>query len=497
MGAPGAIRQGSRGPGERAPGEWLGSRAMAAPRTRFAPSPTGFLHIGGARTALFNWAYARRHGGALVLRIEDTDRERSSAESEARLLEALAWLGIDWDEGPHRQSERRERHLAVIDELLAKDRAYRCTCTREELEERRQQALAAGGHWVYDRRCAEAGHGPDAGPHTVRLRVPAEGRLAWEDRVFGASGKEAGDVGDAIIRRSDGDPLYHLAVVVDDLDMGVDTVIRGADHHPNTPLQLAIYAALDASPPSFAHVPLIVNEEGKKLSKRRDAVAVEHFRDAGFLPEALCNWLVRLGWSHGDQEIFSRDEIARLFDLGPVGRAGARADTGKLEWLNQHYVKTLPSKALLAALLPRLEARAGGAVAATPELARLVDLLRERSRTLEEMADRARFLVTDVIAYDEKAAKKHLRPAALAPLSTLHDRLGSLETWDESGIEAAFEAARAAHDDLPMGKLAQPVRVAVTGEAVSPGIFETLAVLGRERTLKRLADALHHLRHGA
>ncbi len=497
MGRTPAMWCGGSGPLRRAPGELIASRAMSTPRTRFAPSPTGFLHIGGARTALFNWAYARRHAGQLVLRVEDTDRERSSAESEARLLEALAWLGVDWDEGPHRQSERRERHLAVIQELIAKDRAYRCLCTREELEERRQAAVAAGGHWTYDGRCAGAGHGPDCGPHTVRLRVPGEGRLAWEDLVFGHSGKDAADVGDAIIRRSDGDPLYHLAVVVDDRDMGIDLVIRGADHHPNTPLQLAIYAALDAPPPRFAHVPLIVNEAGKKLSKRRDAVAVEHFRDAGYLPQALCNWLIRLGWSHGDQEIFSRDEIADLFDLGSVGRAAARADTTKLQWINQHYLKTVPGDALLPALLPRLEARVGHPVPETPELARLVELLRERSRTLEEMADRARFLATDLIAYDEKAAKKHLKPAALDPLSALHDRLEELPAWDEPSLEATFEAVAAEHGDLPMGKLAQPVRVAVTGEAVSPGIYETLAVLGRERTLKRLADAIHHLRHSA
>ena len=466
----------------------------SAPRTRVAPSPTGFLHIGGARTALYNWAFARRHGGTLVLRIEDTDRERSTAESEAQLLEGLEWLGLDWDDGPHRQSERAERHAAVVEELLAKDRAYRCVCTREELEARRQAAVEAGGHWTYDRRCAEAGHGADAGPHVVRLRVPAEGRLEWDDLVFGPSGKDAADVGDAIIRRSDGHPLYHLAVVVDDLDMGVDTVIRGADHHPNTPLQLALYAALDAPPPRFAHVALIVNESGKKLSKRRDAVAVEHFRDEGYLPEALCNWLVRLGWSHGDQEIFSMQEIAELFDLDSVGRGAARADIAKLQWINQHWIKTLPAARLLGDLRPRLAERVGHAVPPTPALEQGLELLRERSRTLEEMADRARFLATDEIAYDEKAAAKHFKPAALAPLTTLHERLEALADWDEAGLEAAFEATRAAHGDLGMGKLAQPVRVAVTGEAVSPGIFETLAVLGRERTLKRLADALHHLR---
>ncbi len=464
-------------------------------RTRFAPSPTGFLHLGSARTALFNWAYARRHGGAFVLRIEDTDRERSTAASETALLEALRWLGLDWDEGPHRQSERRERHQQAIEGLLASGRAYRCTCTREDLDARRQTVIAAGGKWTYDGRCREAAHGPDCGPHVVRLRMPADA-LRWDDLVFGPSGQHGREIGDAILRRSDGSPVFHLAVVVDDHEMGIDTVIRGADHHPNTPLQIALYRALDLEPPRFAHVPLLVGAGGKKLSKRREDAAMEHFKEEGYLPDALLNWLVRMGWSHGDEEIFERDRIVALFDLEPVGRAAAQADPAKLQWLNQHYIKTLPMKELLAQARPHLEAVARGPVHETPELERLLDLLRERSRTLREMAERARFALVEEIAYEEKARAKHLTPASAELLQALHDGLAALDTWSDAGLEGVFESVRSAHGDLGMGKLAQPVRVAVTGGTASPGIFETLAVLGRERTLRRLSEAVHAARHG-
>jgi len=463
------------------------------PRTRFAPSPTGFLHIGNARTALFNWAYARRERGALVLRIEDTDRDRSTRAFEDALLGSLRWLGIDWDEGPFRQSDHHPRHREVVEQLVQRGRAYRCICTREELEARRQATIAAGGKWTYDGRCREAGHGPDCGPHTVRLRVPREGRIEWNDLVYGPSGQDASEIGDVILQRSDGTHLYHLAVVVDDVDQRIDTVIRGADHFLNTCIHLALYAALGAPPPRFGHVPLLVAADGKKLSKRRDAVAVEHFREAGYLPEAVRNWLVRLGWSHGDQEIFARDEIAELFSLDEVGRSAAQVDEAKLSWLNQHWLKTLPRERLLEAAAPFLEEVAGAPVAATPELALLLDLLRERSRTLRELAERARFALVEKLSFDEAAARKHLTAEAAVPLAALRERLASLADWSEPALEREFEAVRAAHGDLPLGKLAQPVRVAVTGSAASPPIFETLRVLGQERTLRRLGEALERL----
>jgi glutamyl-tRNA synthetase len=463
-------------------------------RTRFAPSPTGFLHIGGARTALYNWAYTRRLGGTFVLRIEDTDRERSTAESEAAVLGGLEWLGIDWDEGPFRQSERGALYAEAIERLLAQDRAYRCICTPAEIEERRAATVATGAKWTYDRRCAAANHGPDCGPHAVRLRVPTDGKLGFDDLVFGPSGQDAREIGDMVIRRSDGSPLYHLAVVVDDVAMGITHVIRGADHLNNTPFQLALYAALDATPPQFAHVPLIVGTDGKKLSKRRDPVSVQHFQAAGYLPEAMVNWLVRIGWSHGDQEIFSRDDVRALFALDAVQRASGQADPAKLDWLNQHYLKALPRDALVAALLPFLAAQ-GTPVAASDALGRLADLLRERSKTLAEMAERARFFAVadDSVAYEPDAVRKVWKAAAVPIVKELVDELARVEPWTHASIEAAFESVRARHDGVGLGKLAQPVRVAVTGSSASPGIFETLELLGRDRTVRRLARALAEL----
>ncbi len=430
-----------------------------------------------------------------MLRIEDTDRERSTRESEEAVLDGLAWLGIEWDEGPFRQSERRERHDAAVERLLEQGAAYRCVCSAEDLAARREKTLAEGRSWVYDGRCRELALEAGCGAHTVRLRLDPAEHLGWDDLVFGPSGQSASELGDMNIRRSDGQPLYNLAVVVDDLDMEISHVIRGADHLGNTAFQIGLYRALGREAPAFAHVPLIVGEGGRKLSKRRDPVSVQSFREEGYLPEALCNWLVRIGWSHGDQEIFSRDEIAVLFDLDAVNRSSAQADAGKRDWLNQHYLKTLPQAELLDRLAPFFAAVAGRPVPATPELGELVDLLRERSKTLSDLAERARFVLHDEIAYDEKAAKKFLKPQALAPLSDLHDRLAKLGDWSEATIEQAFEAVRAAHGDLAMGKLAQPVRVAVTGSSASPGIFETLRVLGQTRTVSRLAEALHYLRH--
>jgi len=464
---------------------------MTSLRTRFAPSPTGFLHLGSARTALFNWAYARRFGGRFALRIEDTDRERSTPEAEQAILDGLSWLGLDWDEGPYRQSERRERHLEVIEDLLAHGRAYRCVCTREELEERQRGTPPGPGNLrVYDGRCLDLALCPDCGPHTVRLRMPVNQPLAWEDRVSRARGQNSSQIGDMIIRRSDGGPLYNLAVVVDDLDMGVTHVIRGADHLGNTSLQIAIYRALGAALPVFAHLPLIVGEGGKKLSKRRDPVSVQQFREAGYLPDALRNWLARLGWSHGDREIFSREDLARLFDLDAVGNSAAQADTAKLDWLNQHYLKALPMDELFPALASHLARVAGHPVERSPRLGALLDLLRERSTTLSEMAERAEWLLKEKIEYDQKAAGKHLQAASRPILESLRARLAALEGWEASGIEAAFEAVRAERGGIGMGRLAQPVRVAVTGSAASPGIYQTLEVLGRERALERIGKAI-------
>lgn len=470
---------------------------MSTIRTRFAPSPTGFLHIGGARTALFNWALTRQLGGQFVLRIEDTDRERSTAESEAAVLDGLRWLGIDWDEGPIRQSESANRHAEVVESLLETGAAYRCTCTRERLEEQRAAELASGGQGIYDGHCRDLALGPDCGTHTVRLRIDRERELRWDDLVFGPSGQQASEIGDGIIRRSDGSPLYHLAVVVDDLDMGITHVIRGADHHSNTPFQLALYHALGATVPTFAHVPLIVAESGRKLSKRKDPVSIQKFKGDGYLPEAMINWLARLGWSHGDQEIFSAKDLTKYFDLEHVGRSGAQADLDKLDSLNQHYLKQRNAEDLFSVASPFLDAVAGEPVKRDAGLDRLLDLLRERSHHLVEMAEKARFVLVDEIMIEAGPAKKHLRPVVLEPFEALIEVLEALDEWTPAALESAFEATCKAHDDLKLGKLAQPTRVAITGTGASPGIYETLEVVGRERSLARMRAAALLIRERA
>jgi len=432
----------------------------------------------------------RRHGGDLLLRIEDTDRERSTPESERAIVEGLEWLGIDWDEGPLRQSERADRHRDAVDRLLANGRAYRCVCTPEELEERRQKTIAAGKKWTYDGLCRDLALGADCGPHTVRLRLPERGALDWDDLVFGKSGQDASEIGDRIIQRSDGQPLYHLAVVVDDLEMQISHVIRGADHHPNTPLQIALYRALDAEPPEFAHIPLIVSASGKKLSKRRDPVSVQQYRDEGYLAPALRNWLIRVGWSHGDQEIFSSEEICKLFDLAAVSRSEAQTNPDKLLWLNQHYIKNLPTHVLAEALAHFLAIETSRPVSVTPALCELAELQRERGKTLSGMAHLSRWFATDEVQYDDNAVRKHLKPAIAPALRDLRDSLEKLDSWSRDAIEEVFQAVLTRHGDLKIGKLAQPVRVAVTGGTVSPGIFETLAVLGQQRSLTRLSGAI-------
>jgi len=470
---------------------------MSEVRTRFAPSPTGFLHLGSARTALYNWAFTRRQGGHVILRIEDTDQARSTEESEAQLIEGLHWLGIDWDEGPIRQSTRSRRHDEVIEDLIERGAAYRCLASVEQIEAERQKALEAGDKsFVFQSPYRDAGLGPDCGPHAVRLKVPREGFLGWDDLVFGPSGQAACEIGDLVIRRTDGSALFYLTGAVDDVDMGITHVIRGADHHSNTPFQIALFRAIGVEPPVFAHVPLIVGEGGKKLSKRRDPVSVQGFRSEGYLPQALDNWLVRLGWSHGDQEIFSLEEIARHFGFEAVGRAPARADLAKLQWLNQHYIRELPARDLYEAVRPHIEAIAGTAVERSPAVDKALDLLRERSKTLSEMADLGRWMWSEPEEVEPKAAR-HLTAETLPLLRDARAALESVTEWSTSAIEAAFESVRARHADIGMGKLAQPVRAALTGRSFSPGIFETVEVVGRERSLARLSRAISRIEGAA
>ncbi|MEE9280883.1 MAG: glutamate--tRNA ligase [Myxococcota bacterium] len=466
--------------------------------TRYAPSPTGALHIGGARTALFNWAFARHEGGRFLLRFEDTDRERSTESSERAVLEALEWIAIDHDpvpgfDGIPRQSERFERYREAVAVLLDAGHAYRCTCTPERVEAMREKARAEGRKPGYDRTCRDKGIGPEPGaPFCVRLAVPEEGgRTRWTDLIAGPSGEDVSQLDDFILARTNGSAIYHLAVVLDDHEMEVTHVIRGRDHLSSTPRQLLLYQALGFEPPEFAHVPLLVEPGGKKLSKRMQAASVQSYRDRGFTPEAVLNYLARLGWGHGDREILSRDELVELFSLEGVGLSPSQVHDDKLIWLNQHYLKTLPADPLLRYLAPFL-ADAGERPEADQGFRALVELLRERSKTLEEMAQLARFYWVDRVCYEAKAARKFLVPANAAALDDLHRALAELDNWGVDALRQAFEKIQAARG-VKLGALAQPVRVAVTGGTASPGIFETLELLGRQRSLARIGTALAHI----
>jgi len=463
-------------------------------RTRFAPSPTGALHLGSARTALFSFLFARHHGGRFVLRIEDTDRERSTAESTAAIVEGLQWLGLSWDEGPFFQTERMALYRERADMLVRAGAVYRCYCTPDELEARRKTALAEGRRPAYDRTCRDL-TAPPAGrsAFALRFRTPLDGETVVDDLVKGRVVVQHADLDDFIIVRSDGNPVYNFCVVVDDADMAISHVVRGDDLLASTPRQMLLYQALGATPPRFAHVPQILGLDKARLSKRHGATSVLAYRDMGYLPDALVNYLARLGWSHGDQEIFTREELVAHFSLENVGKSAGIFNPEKLEWVNFQYVKATPAAELTALLVPFLE-RAGLPV---PEdrawLARAVETLRERAKTLVELADFCRFYLVDTIEPEPRAAAKFLTPAIAPALADLAAHLTTLPEWDVAGIESAFQATLAAYE-LKLGALAQPVRVAVTGGTVSPGIYEVLDALGRERTLSRLRAAEARLR---
>jgi len=460
-----------------------------AVRTRFAPSPTGYLHIGGARTALFNHLYARRHGGVFVLRVEDTDAKRSTPEAIAAIIDGLAWLGLDADEGPFFQTQRLDLYRERAERLLAAGLAYRCWCTPEELEARRGAAASQGRSPAYDRSCRSR-TAPPAGreAHVVRMKTALDGATRVEDLVKGNVVFQHAELDDFILVRSDGSPTFLFAGVVDDVEMHITHVIRGDDHLANTPRQIQIYRALDAPLPAFAHLPLILGLDKTRLSKRHGATAVTAYRDMGYLPDALVNYLARLGWSHGDQELFSRAELVEHFALEHVGSSPGVFNPEKLEWVNFQHLKEL-TPAMLAGLIPPYLAQAGLPV---PDdrawLERVVGSLRERAKTLVELATQARYFLVDDVELDAAAAAKHLTPAVAPLLADLQARLASLARFDEANVEHAFEDAVAVHG-VKLGKLAQPVRVAVTGGTASPGIFEVLALVGRERTLRRLAAA--------
>ncbi|MCG6885841.1 MAG: glutamate--tRNA ligase [Proteobacteria bacterium] len=463
-------------------------------RTRFAPSPTGYLHIGGVRTALFSWLYARKHGGKFVLRIEDTDLERSTAESVNAILEGMTWLGLEYDEGPFYQTDRFEDYNAVIDTLLDTGKAYRCDCSRERLESLREAQMARKEKPRYDGRCRDRDVPPDR-PHVIRFRNPLDGEVVIDDMIRGKITVANRELDDLIIRRTDGSPTYNLTVVVDDADMTVSHVIRGDDHINNTPRQINILQALGKSVPRYAHVPMILGEDGARLSKRHGATSVIQYRDMGYLPEALLNYLVRLGWSHGDQELFTVDEMIELFELEQVNKSASTFNSEKLLWINQQYIK-VDDPARIARLLSPHMGELGIDPTEGPDLVEVVRAQQERASTLVEMAEISAFFYRDFDAYDEQAAKKQLRPVAEVPLRTLRDALAGLDDWSTEVINHTIQAV-ADELDLNLGKVGMPLRVAVAGRAASPSNDITLALLGKETTLRRIDQALDYIRQRA
>jgi len=465
--------------------------------TRFAPSPTGFLHIGGARTALFNWLYARRHGGKMLLRIEDTDRERSTQAAIDAILDGLSWLGIDWDEDPVYQFSRSSRHREAAEQLLAAGHAYRCYASAEELAEMREKARREGRSKLYDGRWRDRdpAEAPPGVKPVIRLKAPLEGETVVEDQVQGRVVWQNENLDDLVLLRSDGTPTYMLAVVVDDHDMGVTHIIRGDDHLTNAARQKQIYDALGWPVPVMAHIPLIHGPDGAKLSKRHGALGVDAYRAMGYLPAALRNYLVRLGWSHGDQEIFSTEEMIAAFDLPQIGRSPARFDFAKLESLNGHYMRESADADLLSVMEKVLPHIAGGpelAAKLTPELkSKLLAAmpgLKERAKTLVELVEAARFIWAErPLAMDEKA-RALLNPQARALLGELAGDLAAVDHWDADALEAAVRAF-AERKGAKLGSVAQPLRAALTGRTTSPGIFDVLAVLGRDESLSRIKDA--------
>jgi len=461
-------------------------------KTRFAPSPTGYLHVGGARTALYSWLYARHNQGDFVLRIEDTDLERSTPQAIEAIMDGMNWLSLNWDEGPYYQTKRFDRYNEVIDEMLAADTAYRCYCSRERLEALREQQMEAGEKPRYDGCCRDTDHGhtPDE-PHVVRFRNPQEGSVIFDDQIRGPIEFSNQELDDLIIRRTDGSPTYNFCVVIDDWDMGITHVIRGEDHINNTPRQINILKAIGAEVPIYAHVSMILGDDGKKLSKRHGAVGVMQYRDDGFLPEALLNYLVRMGWAHGDQEIFSVEEMVNLFQLDAVSKSASAFNTEKLLWLNHHYITTLPPEYVATQLQwhidqQQIDTRQG------PELAKLVTLLGDRCKTLKEIAETCRYFYEDFTEFDAEAAKKHLRPVARQPLERVAQKLSAITKWSTEAVHQAIEQT-ASELEVGMGKVGMPLRVAVTGAGQSPALDVTVEAIGQQRSIKRITQALEFI----
>jgi glutamyl-tRNA synthetase len=458
--------------------------------TRFPPSPTGYLHIGGARTALYNWLFARQKKGKFVLRIEDTDKERSSDEATRAIVDSLEWLGMDWDEGPYFQSQRYPVYQEMIDRLLAAGKAYYCHCTPEELDARRAAAKAAGLKPKYDGKCRDKGLGP--GPNAVvRLKSPQTGKTVFHDLVKGSISFQNEELDDLVLWRSDGSPTYHLAVVVDDITMGITYVIRGDDHVNNTPRQILIYQALGEPLPRYAHVPMILGPDRTRLSKRHGATSVLAYRDMGYLPQALLNALARVGWSYGDQEKFTVQELIEKFSLENVGKSAGIFNPEKLLDLNAQYIRESEAKDLAQALIPFLE-RNGFKDLAGRQVAGAAETLRMRSKTLVEMAESARFYFEEDFRYEEKADRKFLKPETVPLMKETRGRLERMDDFTQKSLEGVF-LGLLDEKKIKLGEIAQPLRVALTGTSVSPGLFEVMEVLGKEAVLRRVDKALRHI----
>ncbi len=461
-------------------------------KTRFAPSPTGVLHVGGARTALFCWLFSKKVGGRFVLRIEDTDLERSTPESVQAILDAMQWLGLDYDEGPYYQTQRFERYLEVINQLIEKGQAYYCECSRERLDALREQQKAAKQKPRYDGCCRELDLRADNGkPMVVRFKNPRQGIVSFLDHVKGEISVSNAELDDLIIARSDGSPTYNLSVVVDDMDMDITHVIRGDDHVNNTPRQINILNALAAPVPEYAHVPMILGDDGKRLSKRHGAVGVMEYFAAGYLPEALLNYLVRLGWSHGDQEIFTLQEMIDNFSLDGLNRSASSFNTDKLNWVNQQYLMSSPLDSIVQLVRQRL-ALLELDYDDSFEFSAVVDLYRQRVSTINELVDSILYCFQDFDAYDAKAAQKVLKAGALEPLQRLLELFAELDSWNTAAIHAVIEKVTV-ELEVGMGKVGQPLRVAVTGGSFSPPIDQTVELLGKERSINRIQRAIDYI----
>ncbi|QSX32561.1 glutamate--tRNA ligase [Shewanella avicenniae] len=457
-------------------------------KTRFAPSPTGYLHVGGARTALYSWLHARANNGEFVLRIEDTDLERSTQEAVDAILEGMEWLNLNWDEGPYYQTKRFDRYKELIGKMLEEGTAYKCYCSKERLEKLREEQAAKGERQGYDGCCRDHAPRDTDEPYVVRFKNPLDGSVVFDDHVRGRIEISNQELDDLIIARTDGTPTYNFCVVVDDWDMGITCVIRGEDHINNTPKQINILQALGAPIPEYAHVAMILGDDGAKLSKRHGAVSVMQYRDDGYLPEALLNYLVRLGWSHGDQEIFSIDEMVQFFKLDDINKAASAFNTEKLLWLNQHYIKSADPEYVASHLEWHMKDQ-NIDTSNGPALKDVVTALAERAKTLKELAASSRYFYEDFEEFEEAAAKKHLRGVALEPLKLVQQKVAALTEWTPEAIHDAIEAT-ATELDVGMGKVGMPLRVAVTGAGQSPSLDITLFLIGKTRCEQRISKAV-------